>query len=468
MRDIVIREFYKAFGNDGPELSGACSEASFYFAPGRVNLIGEHTDYNGGHVFPCALTLGTYGVCWKRSDRIIRIGSVNFPETGIITGSLDELHPLEDHGWDAYVKGVIWAFLNRASSGNANIGGASGSKGCAEELSISDAPGGTAGSKGCAEELSGGDATGGVIDCGLDIMIGGNLPAGAGLSSSASVEVLIGAMLRDQFGLDVSNEEIALLGQRAENEYVGMKCGIMDQFASAMGKADSAIYLDTATLDYEYVPLNLGSRKLVITNTNKKHSLADSAYNDRRRECEEALKVVQSEEALEILGRSADPVAAPGELQQAAEPVKALGGLTPSEFGEIQNLITDPVLLRRARHAVTENQRTKDAVEVLKAGDLAAFGQLMKESHISLRDDYEVSCPELDCLAETAWEVAGVIGSRMTGGGFGGCTVSIVEEDAVDRFREVVRSEYRRRFGCDCTFIIESAGGGPRAEALVP
>ena len=383
------------------------------FAPGRVNLIGEHTDYNGGHVFPCALTLGTYGVCRKRNDRIIRIGSVNFPETGVIETSLDDMAPGTDRGWEAYVKGVIWAFMKRES-----------------------------GAAGCA------------IDRGLDIMIGGNLPAGAGLSSSASVEVLIGVMLRKQFGLDVGNEEIALIGQQAENEYVGMKCGIMDQFASAMGKADSAIYLDTATLEYEYVPLNLGSRKLVITNTNKKHSLADSAYNDRRRECEEALHIVQSEEALEILGRSADTVT-------------ALGDLTPSEFGEIQNLIKDPVLLRRARHAVTENQRTKDAVEVLKAGDLAAFGQLMKESHISLRDDYEVSCPELDCLVETAWDVPGVIGSRMTGGGFGGCTISIVEEDAVDRFKDVVGNEYRRRFGHDCTFIIESAGDGPKAEALI-
>ena len=206
------------------------------FAPGRVNLIGEHTDYNGGHVFPCALTLGTYGVCRKRNDRIIRIGSVNFPETGVIETSLDDMAPGTDRGWEAYVKGVIWAFMKRESS----------AAGCATGGYTNDS-----------------NAAGGVIDSGLDIMIGGNLPAGAGLSSSASVEVLIGVMLRKQFGLDVSNEEIALIGQQAENEYVGMKCGIMDQFASAMGKADSAIYLDTATLEYEYVPLNLGSRKLV-------------------------------------------------------------------------------------------------------------------------------------------------------------------------------------------------------------
>ena len=417
MERTVSDTFKEVFGQD--EVYPAGSDPVRCFAPGRVNLIGEHTDYNGGHVFPCALTLGTYGVCRKRSDRRIRLYSVNFPETGIIETNLDDMTPGEDHGWEAYVKGVIWALMG---------GAAAGAGACW-------------------------DKSAGRISSGLDIVIGGNLPAGAGLSSSASVEVLIGVMLREQFGLDITNEEIALTGQRAENEYVGMKCGIMDQFASAMGKMDSAIYLDTATLDYEYVPLNLGSRKLIITNTNKKHSLADSAYNDRRRECEEALQIIRSDEALRILRRSADTIT-------------ALGDLTPSEFGEIRDLISDPVLLKRARHAVTENQRTKDAVDVLKAGDLAAFGQLMKESHISLRDDYEVSCPELDCLAETAWEVPGVIGSRMTGGGFGGCTVSIVEEDAVDRFKEVVGSEYRKRFGHDCTFIIESAGDGPKAEAL--
>ena len=429
MERTVSDAFKEVFGQDEGYPAG--SDPVRCFAPGRVNLIGEHTDYNGGHVFPCALTLGTYGVCRKRSDRRIRLYSVNFPETGIIETNLDDMTPGEDHGWEAYVKGVIWAFMKRESS----------AAGCAAGSVATDS------NASC-------DASGCAIDRGLDIMIGGNLPAGAGLSSSASVEVLIGVMLRKQFGLDVSNEEIALIGQQAENDYVGMKCGIMDQFASAMGKADSAIYLDTATLEYEYVPLNLGSRKLVITNTNKKHSLADSAYNDRRRECEKALHIVQSEEALGILQRPADTVT-------------ALGDLTPSEFGKIQNLIKDPVLLRRARHAVTENQRTKDAVEGLKAGDLAAFGQIMKESHISLRDDYEVSCPELDCLAETAWDVPGVIGSRMTGGGFGGCTVSIVEEDAVDRFKDVVGNEYRRRFGHDCTFIIESAGDGPKAEALI-
>ena len=417
MERTVSDTFKEVFGQD--EVYPAGSDPVRCFAPGRVNLIGEHTDYNGGHVFPCALTLGTYGICRKRSDRRIRLYSVNFPETGIIETNLDDMTPGEDHGWEAYVKGVIWALM----------GGAAADAGA------------------CC------DTSAGRISSGLDIVIGGNLPAGAGLSSSASVEVLIGVMLREQFGLDITNEEIALTGQRAENEYVGMKCGIMDQFASAMGRADSAIYLDTATLDYEYVPLNLGNRKLIITNTNKKHSLADSAYNDRRRECEEALQIIRSAEALRILRRSADTIT-------------ALGDLTPSEFGKIRDLISDPVLLRRARHAVTENQRTKDAVNVLKAGDLAAFGQLMKESHISLRDDYEVSCPELDCLAETAWEVPGVIGSRMTGGGFGGCTVSIVEEDAVDRFKEVVGSEYRKRFGHDCTFIIESAGDGPKAEAL--
>ena len=388
MEDIVKEAFREAYG--GTENAG------IYFAPGRVNLIGEHTDYNGGHVFPCALTLGTYAAVRKRADRLIRLASVNFPDTGVITKSLDDIEPGRSEGWEAYPEGVIWAFRNHGMS----------------------------------------------PDTGFDVMIGGDLPAGSGLSSSASLEVLTGTFLRDLYGFKVSNKDIALLGQEAENRYVGVNCGIMDQFASAMGKKDSAIYLDTTSLEYEYVPLSLGTRKLVITNTNKKHSLNDSAYNDRRRECGEVLKRIQE-----------DPEGAG---------TASLCGIPEDTFEKLKHCLDDPVLLARARHAVTEDLRTKEAVSVLKAGDVEAFGKLMNESHVSLRDDYEVSCEELDVLAETAWEVPGVIGSRMTGGGFGGCTVSIVEEDAVDLFRETVGNRYKEAFGYDCSFYVVSIGDGPQ------
>lgn len=388
MKDKVKEAFREAYGStDGAEM---------YFAPGRVNLIGEHTDYNGGHVFPCALTLGTYAAVRKRNDSVIRLASVNFPEAGVITESLDDIEPGKNGGWEAYPEGVIWAFKNHGMS----------------------------------------------PDTGFDIMIGGDLPAGAGLSSSASLEVLTGTVLKNLYGFSVSNKEIAFLGQEAENRYVGVNCGIMDQFASAMGKQDSAIYLDTASLEYEYVPLSLGTRKLIITNTNKKHSLNDSAYNDRRRECSEALARIQQD------SEGADTA--------------SLCGIAADTFEKLKSCLDDPVLLARARHAVTEDLRTKEAVSVLKSGDIMAFGQLMNESHISLRDDYEVSCEELDVLAETAWEVPGVIGSRMTGGGFGGCTVSIVEEDAADLFRETVGNRYREAFGYDCSFYVVSVGNGPQ------
>ena len=495
MKEKVIRAFRDAFGKDNSAVVKD-NGAVVGFAPGRVNLIGEHTDYNGGHVFPCAITLGTYGAARKRSDRKIRLCSLNDPEThviqndagsndtesaissdretnancmhyNIIESSLDDLKPLEDDGWTSYVMGVIWAFQEhgKAAAGTSDVGKSAG-----------DADTGkSAGDAECGKEL---------IDYGLDILIGGDLPAGAGLSSSASLEVLIGNLLKQLFGLDVSEQEIALLGQTAENKYVGVNCGIMDQFASAMGKEDHAIFLDAATLEYEYVPLSLGDKKIVITNTNKKHSLNDSAYNDRLRECSEALADLNNStddmladfngatnEALANLdgGENSellDEAENKHTVNVTASKIQALGDLTPDDFDGVKSHINDEICLRRARHAVTENQRTKDAVVALKSGDLAAFGKLMNESHVSLRDDYEVTCPELDLLAESAWEIPGVIGSRMTGGGFGGCTVSIVEADAVDEFCEVLGKKYREAFGYDCTFIIASAGSGPVVEEL--
>ena len=384
MKDSVIKAFSEIYGKtDGIRA---------YFAPGRVNLIGEHTDYNGGHVFPCALSYGTYAAAVKRNDKKLRFYSVNFSESSVIESNIDDFRPLEDRSWTAYPKGVMWAFREHGYE----------------------------------------------MDCGLDIIIGGDIPAGAGLSSSASLEVLTGVMLRDMFGFDVSNQQIALLGQKAENDYCGLNCGIMDQFASAMGKKDHAIFLDTADLSFKYVPFVLKDEVLIITNTNKKHSLKDSAYNDRRRECGEAL---------EALRKVTD--------------AEALCKLSPEEFEKHKHVIEDPVCLRRARHAVYEDRRAVDGVKALEAGDLEEFGRLMNASHVSLRDNYEVSCRELDVLAETAWEIPGVLGSRMTGGGFGGCTVSIVNKEAADDFCRIIGDTYREKVGYDCTFYIVSPGGGP-------
>ena len=373
------------------ELYGDREDIRTYFAPGRVNLIGEHTDYNGGHVFPCALSYGTYAAAAKRSDDRIRFYSVNM-KGGVTECGINDFRPLEDKSWTAYPMGVMWAMSERGMK----------------------------------------------MDCGLDIVIGGDIPAGAGLSSSASLEVLTGVMLRDMYGFELSNQEIALIGQYSENNYNGLNCGIMDQFASAMGKKDHAIFLDTSDLSFQYVPFVLRDEVLIITNTNKKHSLTNSAYNDRRRECGEALE----------------------DLKKAVS-IDSLCDLSPEEFRKHSGAISDPVCLRRAHHAVYENQRTLDGVEALEKGDLEAFGKLMNESHVSLRDDYEVSCEELDILAETAWKIPGVIGSRMTGGGFGGCTVSIVKKEYEDIFCRTVGETYLEKVGYDCTFYVVSPGSGP-------
>ncbi|MBR1856891.1 MAG: galactokinase [Oribacterium sp.] len=388
--DLSFKEgVLKAF----EEKFGASDGVKCYFAPGRVNLIGEHTDYNGGHVFPCALTIGTYAAAKKRDDRKLRFYSVNLDKTGVIETSLDEFKPLKDDNWTSYLKGVMWAFEKRGFK----------------------------------------------MDRGLDIAIYGNIPNGSGLSSSASIEVLTGFVLRELYGFDVTNVDLAIIGQDAENNYCGMNCGIMDQFASSMGKKDNAIFLDCATLNYEYAPVVLNGMKLVVTNTNKKHKLVGSAYNDRRRE---------SEEAREILASVAG--------------IKTLGDLSNEDFEKHKDAIKDPVVQKRAKHAVYENNRTLTAVAALKAGDIETFGKLMNASHVSLRDDFEVSCEELDVLVEEAWKVPGVLGSRMTGGGFGGCTVSIVKDEAVEDFRKLVGEAYRNRVGYDCTFYVVSIGDGPQ------
>lgn len=388
-KNEAIESFRNCFGDE--------EGAILSFAPGRVNLIGEHTDYNGGHVFPCALTMGTYAVGKKRDDGQIRLFSSNMKREGVLVFGADALQPLEDKNWTSYILGVIWAFKEQGMK----------------------------------------------LPCGLDIAIAGDIPPGAGLSSSASLEVATGNLLRELYGLELSNTDLALIGKRAENEYVGMNCGIMDQFASAMGKKNYAVYLNTASLEYRYVPLELKDSLIVITNTNKEHELASSAYNDRRRECSEALEILKAE------------------CERKGKHIKELGDLTSEEFDSIKDVLANEVLLKRARHAVYENERTLRAVKALEERDLSSFGKLMNESHASLRDDYEVSCRELDILAETAQGIKGVYGSRMTGGGFGGCTVSIVENAALDDYYKTVSEVYKKTVGYGCTFYTATAGDGP-------
>lgn len=374
------------------ELFGDSEGARFYFSPGRVNLIGEHTDYNGGHVFPCALTLGTYGAACKREDNKIHFYSMNLDSFGVVEASLDDLTNKKEYNWANYPLGVVWAFKEKGHT----------------------------------------------ITSGFDMVIWGNIPNGSGLSSSASLEVLTGVILTDLFEIkDLSMTDLALIGQYSENNFNGCNCGIMDQFAVAMGKKDHAIFLDTSDLSYEYAPCVLDGAKIVITNSKVKHSLVDSAYNDRRNECAAALKALQSE--LDI---------------------QALGDLTPEEFEAHKSLIKDEIQLQRAKHAVYENQRTIDAVTALKAGDIESFGKLMNQSHISLRDDYDVSCEEIDILVDLAWKIPGVLGSRITGGGFGGCTVSIVKDESIDTFIETIGKTYLEKVGHEAEFYTVDIGDG--------
>lgn len=384
MKQKMLDAFAKVYGDS--------KEAQVYFAPGRVNLIGEHTDYNGGHVFPCALSIGTYAAARKRNDKVLQFYSLNFEEEGIIACELSDCAPGKDTKWVAYPKGVIWAFAGRGM------------------------------------ELS----------CGMDICIWGNIPNGSGLSSSASLEVLTGYILRDLYGFDVTNIDLALIGQYSENNYNGMNCGIMDQFASAMGKENHAIFLDTADLSYEYAPVALSNHKIVVTNSKVKHQLVGSEYNVRRSQCEKALEIFK-----ETL------------------PISGLGDLTIEEFEANKDKLQDEILVKRAKHAVYENQRTIQAVGALKTNDLVLFGQLMNQSHVSLRDDYEVSCTEIDVLVEEAWKQPGVLGSRITGGGFGGCTVSIVENDAVENFCNMVGKAYQDKVGNEAEFYVVEIGNGP-------
>lgn len=384
MKEKIKSKFEELFGSEG--------DIKVYFAPGRVNLIGEHTDYNGGHVFPCALTMGTYAVARKRSDNKLRFYSMNFEKIGILESTIDELKYNQEEDWINYPKAMIWALKSEGYK----------------------------------------------IDTGFDIVYNGTIPNGAGLSSSASIEVLTGFVLKDLFDLNVDMVKMALLGQKAENQYVGVNCGIMDQFIIANGKKDCAVFLDTATLEYEYAPVKLENEKIVIMNTNKKRGLGDSKYNERRAECEKALE----------------------ELQEKLD-IKTLGELTEEEFEANKYLIKDENRQKRAKHAVYENQRTIKAVKALEDNKIDLLGELMIASHNSLRDDYEVTGKELDTLVEESLKQDGVVGARMTGAGFGGCAVSIVKKDKVEDFIKNVGKAYKEKIGYEADFYAVEIGDGP-------
>lgn len=364
-----------------------------YFAPGRINLIGEHTDYNGGYVFPASITLGTYGLAKKREDQQIRLYSENFPEKGIIEFSLADLDYNEGHNWTSYPKGMV-RFLKEA---------------------------------------------GYTIDSGFEVVYYGTIPNGAGLSSSASIELLTGVILKDLFNLDVPMLELVKIGKQVENEFIGVNSGIMDQFAIGMGQKDHALLLDTNTLEYEVVPAEFGEYVVAIMNTNKRRELADSKYNKRRSECEEALRRLQVELAID-----------------------SLGALDEETFFANTALIGDEVLMKRAKHAVTENQRTLKAKAALQAGDLATFGQLLDASHLSLKEDYEVTGIELDTLVAAAQNHPSVLGARMTGAGFGGCAIALVKESDWDDFVAKVSQEYLEKIGYATDIYQASIGDGAK------
>ncbi|TXS02343.1 galactokinase [Bacillus sp. SH7-1] len=380
-RELALK-FAEIFGNQ---------ETTQYFSPGRINLIGEHTDYNGGYVFPASITYGTYGVARRREDDRVLVYSTNFEKLGVIEFTVKELNYDKNDNWANYVKGVL--------------------------LTLKEA--------------------GHKIDSGFELLVEGTIPNGAGLSSSASLELLVGVVLEDLFKLDVTRLELVKMGKTVENEFIGVNSGIMDQFAIGFGQEDKAILLDTNTLEYEMVPVVLNDYAIVIMNTNKRRELADSKYNERRAECEEALACLQTK--LEI---------------------KALGELSKAEFDANQILIGDEILIKRAKHAIYENERTKKAKEALIANDLKEFGKLLNASHASLRDDYEVTGLELDTLVAAAQKQEGVLGARMTGAGFGGCAIALVKESEIQAFKNKVYDEYLKVIGYAPDFYVAHIGSG--------
>ncbi|MBQ3402827.1 MAG: galactokinase [Synergistaceae bacterium] len=389
----MTEEMYEAFG----KIYGSDTDAEMFFSPGRVNLIGEHTDHEGGYVFPCAIDFGIYALARRNNTGKLRLYSLNFDgeydsafeaEYSTITGKLTG-----PRSWVNYPLGVASTLMKHGHA----------------------------------------------LTSGLDILYNGNLPDGAGLSSSAALEVLTVRIFSDLLGLGIDGVKAALYSQEAENDFVGMHCGIMDQFAVSMGRKNHAILLNCSTLDYSYAPLELGNHKIIITNSNVPHSLVGSEYNLRRQQCEAALSDIK-----------------------AVRSISCLCDLSPDELDEVSYSVKDPVNLRRAVHAVSENARALKASQALKSGNLDMFGRLMNASHVSLRDNYAVTVPELDILASLAWGFPGVVGSRMTGGGFGGCTVSIVESEHVKTFTEHVGSEYERLTGRKASFYETGITDGAR------
>ncbi len=365
------------------------SPVQTYFAPGRVNLIGEHTDYNGGYVFPCALQYGTYLVARLNGSDQIHFATANFEQPCSVNASG---FSRQETKWVNYPLGVMDQLVKR-----------------------------------------------GFQMKGMDLLFSGDVPNAAGLSSSASIEMVTAVTMNELYHMQFDMIDLIKIGQKAENEFVGVNCGIMDQFASGLGKTEHAVYLDCATLDFEQVPLVLGDYALLISNTNKRRGLADSKYNERRAECESSVEAIAK-----------------------TQPVSYLGELSYARFLDLQHLIPDERVRRRAHHVVSENQRVLDAVKALKQSDLVRFGHLMNASHDSLRDDYEVTGIELDTLTEEARKVEGVLGSRMTGAGFGGCTVSLVHKDAIDRFITEVGTAYHAKTGLKPDFYVGEVGDGAR------
>ncbi len=371
-------------------LFGAAPEATF-FAPGRVNLIGEHIDYNGGLVFPCAISQGTYAFVSKRTDREVHAYSMNFEKLGLVTFSLDDLSPNPAHEWCNYIKGVLKIL------GEKNYD----------------------------------------VNCGLNIVVIGTIPNGAGLSSSASLEILMCKLCSDLFDLNLELTEMALIGKAVENDYIGLNSGIMDQFAIALGEKDRALLLDCASQKYQLVPLVLDGYKLIIMNTNKRRELADSKYNERFAECQDSLAILKNHFS-----------------------ISHLCDLSSADLAKAEELLANETLFKRVKHVVTENERVNKALEVLTKGDLDTFGKLLIASHDSLRDDYAVTGDALDTLVSAAIK-AGAIGSRMTGAGFGGCAISLVKEANVDAFIEEVSKSYEATMGYAADFYVGTANAGP-------
>lgn len=382
--DMLKNEFKNKFNKEADRI---------FFAPGRINLIGEHTDYNGGHVFPCSITIGTYALVSLNDSDKCSLYSANFKDLGVFNIDLNNLDYKKEDNWTNYVKGMIKHLRQ----------------------------------------------SGYIIDTGMEILFYGEIPNGSGLSSSASLELVCGVLLKEMFSLDIDTIDLIKIGKEVENNYIGVNSGIMDQFAIGMGKKDCAILLDCNTLKYSYAPVKLDDYNIVIMNTNKRRELADSKYNERRAECEEALSIFKKE--LNI---------------------NSLGELDGSTFEKYKYLLEDEVILKRARHAVYENIRTVNALEELNKGNLEVFGKFMNESHISLKNDYEVTGKELDTLVEAAWKQNGTLGARMTGAGFGGCAIAIVKKDSTDEFIKNVSNIYLNEIGYSADFYIANIGDGAK------